>query len=101
MPKEPDFIDLLQEKEDAIAADEACDGAENEAFLAHEEAVKAHEASTARRAAAHQAIHDRLAEKGMHHTVDENGTVQIYTATDEGQGWRVDHPIPGTTKAAK
>lgn len=101
MPNEPSFDDLLEEKEAAIADDVGCEEAETAAFLAHAEAVKAHETSTARRAAAHQAIHDRLAEKGMHHTVAEDGEVKVYTATDEGQGWRVDHPIPGTKKAAK
>ena len=93
-----EFAELIEAKDQAIADDleavEACTIASN----AYKEAQARSEETMAARIAVHQAIHDVLAEKGMHHLIDEHGTVQIYTATDEPPGWRVDHPIPGTKR---
>ncbi len=95
-----EFVDLIAAKDLAVEAYELSQRALADASESLVAAQERSEATAKARIEAHQAIHDVLAERGMHHTIDEKGTVTIYSAIDDEPGWRVDHPLPGTTKAA-
>ncbi len=101
-----EFAELIVVKDKAIDDDEAAQRSREDAVSALESAQAWNEKTTAALLAAHQAIHDVLAERGEHYLIDQkDGTLTVYKPSDEPPGYLAVHPIPGTktseTKKAK
>lgn len=89
------FKDLLKAKDDAVAHVELTAEAAEKARSEHLAAEAAYDESCVARTAALKAIHDHLEEFGAHYDVDLNGTLTVYTASDDEPGFRAHHPVPG------
>lgn len=102
------LADLLKAKDAALAHFEECERAAEDAQkyfqevtssakTKAEEALKAYELADVELQAAHKAIHDLLADKGIHAIVDpKDGSVLVYAVTDNPPGWMSTHPVPGS-----
>ena len=89
------FAELLKASSDASLT--LAHAANNlaSARAALEATVAANDAAESTLASANQALHDLLAERGVHWIAAPDGTLTTYHAIDGPPGWCSQHPIPG------
>ncbi len=102
---------LLKAKDAAVIDDDAAQAdlntvlretaeAAEAASIAINAAIDRAAGTAAARSASHRAIHDRLAERGEHSTVSEDGTLTVWRAVEREPGYQGYQPIPGTEPTA-
>lgn len=94
------FREMLKAKDEAIVEDEKAETVVVQTKAAYEAAVAEKATKSQAVKDAHQAIHDHLAEFGAHNLYDKDGTCTVYTAVEDGHGWRTHHPISGDADIA-